>query len=314
MKSLTIQSNTFKVLLEQFQEDLQVRNKSNSIIYNMPNHIQEFFYYLERKGHQTLDFVTTAMVSDYYHKYLKIRKNKTRPGALKPNSLNKHQEALGLFYTFLKESSSKKIRFGIHLKYEKTPPIDKKEILKISEVRELFDACEYSNVSEKFQLRDRAILVILYSCALRRNEAVGINISDIDFENKRIYVRNGSRNKKRKIPYVEINDYNLRILKDYIELSRPMFYRSEFSDALFLNKNGNRMQGQTFANRLNEIIKATQDENIIERNLTPHSLRHSCATHLLRRGLSIEEVSDFLGHNSLDSTQIYTHLIDDDDD
>ncbi|MFL0082738.1 tyrosine-type recombinase/integrase [Tenacibaculum maritimum] len=176
------------------------------------------------------------------------------------------------------------------------------------------EAYSYSHVSEQFRLRDKAILAVLYSCGLRRNEAVGLNISDVDFENKRIYVRRGSRNKKREKPYLGINDFNLNILKNYLNKSRPRFDIYHKTDALFVNKNGTRMLGKTFSDRLKAIIKATENEEIQEKKITPHSLRHSVETHLLQNGLSIEKVSKFLGHSNLESTQIYTHLAEFDDD
>lgn len=250
----------------------------------MPTHIREFFNYLEAKGHENLESVTTKIVSEYYTRYLSIRKNKTRGGALSNGSLNKHQEALKLFLKYLKNNNFK-MTFGVHLKTEKTNRITEKDILTQDEILELFEACDYSHVSKRFRLRDKAILAVLYSCGLRRNEAVGLNLSDIDFEKKLVYVRNGSRNKKRKNPYVPINDFNLKLISEYIEWSRPQFYNSENCNALFVNKNGKRMLGKSFADRLTAIVNATENEEIIEKDISPHNLRHSVATHLLQRGM-----------------------------
>lgn len=314
MKNLPVYSSTFLALIEDFQNDLIVRNKSNSLVYNLPIHLREFFHYLETNGHQNLNNVTTKLVTKYYQ-HLSTRKNERRGGALSNGSLNKHQQALKLFLAYLKNNNFK-MTFGVHLKTEKTNTITEKDILTSDEVKELFEACDYSHVSNRFRLRDKAILSILYSCGLRRNEAVGLNINDVDFDTKQIYVRNGSRNKKRKNPYVPINDFNLKLIECYITNSRPQFHNSHLSDALFVNKNGSRMLGKSFADRLTAIVKATENENIIEKDISPHNLRHSVATHLLQNGLSIEKVSEFLGHNYLESTQIYLHLIglDGDDD
>ena len=308
MKHLTIHSNTFLALLEDFQNDLIVRNKSNSLVYNLLIHLREFFHYLETNGHENLDQVTTKLVTKYYE-HLSTRKNERRGGALSNGSLNKHQEALKSFLKYLKNNNFK-MTFGVHLKTEKTNTITEKDILTQDEIKELFEACEHSHVSKRFRLRDKAMLAVLYSCGLRRNEAVGLNLSDIDFENKQIYVRNGSRNKKRKNPYVPINDFNLKLIEDYILNSRPQFHNSHLSETLFVNKNGTHMLGKSFADRLTAIVRATENENIIEKDISPHDLRHSVATHLLQNGLPIEKVSEFLGHNSLESTQIYTHFID----
>ena len=311
MKNLPIHSSTFLVLLDGFQNDLIVRNKSKSMTYYLPIHLREFFHYLETNGHDNLSQVTTKLVTKYYE-YLSTRRNERRGGALSNGSLNKHQEALKSFLKYLKNNNFK-MTFGVHLKTEKTNSITEKDILTQDEIKELFEACEHSHLSGRFRIRDKALLAVLYSCGLRRNEAVGLNLNDVDFDKKQIYVRNGSRNKKRKTPYVAINDYNLRLIEDYIQNSRPQFHDSHLSDALFVNKNGTRMQGKSFADRLTAIVRATENDDIIEKNISPHNLRHSVATHLLQNGLSIEKVSEFLGHNSLESTQIYTHFIDLDD-
>jgi integrase/recombinase XerD len=308
MKSLQINSDAFSAILVDFKNDLATRNVNPKGIYNIPNHIREFMHYLESKGHETLSGVTTKMVTAYY-KYLSTRKNKTRGGALSNASLNKHQHALHLFLTYLKNNKAK-ITFGVHLKNEKPNTIDVKDILTQNEVVDLFDACKYSHVAERFRLRDKAILAVLYSCGLRRNEAVGLDISDIDFDKRQLYVRNGSRNKRRKISYVPVNDYNLQILKEYLESSRPQFYLVDQTEALFVSKNGDRLQGQSLANRLSAIVKASENEAILVKHITPHNLRHSVATHLLQRGMPIEKVKDFLGHKSLESTQIYVHIIE----
>lgn len=312
MKSLQVNSDTFNAILIDFKNDLRVRNLNPIGIYSIPNHIREFFNYLESKGHENLSEVTTKMVTSYYQ-YLSTRKNRTRGGALSNASLNKHQNALHLFLKYLKNNGAK-ITFGVHLRSEKPNTIDTKDILTQNEILDLFKACESSHVSERFRLRDKAILVVLYSCGLRRNEAVGLDISDVDFDKRQLYVRNGSRNKRRRISYVPLNDFNLQILKEYLEDSRPQFYLADQSEALFINKNGDRLKGMSFANRLRAIVKASENEAIIEKQISPHNMRHSVATHLLQNGMPIEKVKDFLGHKSLESTQIYVHLIEQLDD
>ena len=98
-------------------------------------------------------------------------------------------------------------------------------------------------------------------------------------------------------------------MEDYIYEARPEFYQSNLSEALFVNKNGTRMLGMSFANRLQKIVQATNNKNIVEKQITLHILRHSIATHLLQKGVPLESIKTFLGHSSLESTQIYTHLL-----
>ena len=141
---------------------------------------------------------------------------------------------------------------------------------------------------------------------MRRNEAVHLDLSDIYFDKERVFVRKGKNYKERFIP---INRKNAEILEDYIYEGRPEFYQSNLSEALFVNKNGTRMQGMSFANRLKVIVEATNNKNIVEKHITLHILRHSIATHLLQKEVPLESIKTFLGHTSLESTQIYTHLL-----
>jgi integrase/recombinase XerD len=150
------------------------------------------------------------------------------------------------------------------------------------------------------------MLVVLYSCGLRRNEAVHLDTSDIFFDNERILVRKGKNYKERFVP---INRKNAEILEDYIFEGRPQFKDANTNDALFVSKQGNRLNGMSFANRLKAIVQATNNKNIVEKQITLHILRHSIATHLLQQEVPLESIKTFLGHSSLESTQIYTHLL-----
>jgi len=110
---------------------------------------------------------------------------------------------------------------------------------------------------------------------------------------------------------VPINEYNLKIIEEYIYDYRPLFYNYKNTEYLLINYRGTQLLGQSLCNRLCEIAKTTNNEKLIEKNITPHILRHSIATHLLEKGAKIETISQFLGHSSLESTQIYTHLLED---
>ncbi|MBL4664161.1 MAG: tyrosine-type recombinase/integrase, partial [Flavobacteriaceae bacterium] len=241
-----------------------------------------------------------------YYQQLSKRSNQRRGGGLSKAFLNKHQQALKKFITYLKEHNVQ-LRFGVHLKGEKINYQNDKMILTQSEIKKMFEACDYSHMSESFQMRDKAMLVLLYSCGLRRNEAVHIDCSDILFEKQRIYVRRGKNYKERFVP---INKYNLQILENYIYDGRPEFIKRYQTDALLLSYHGKRINDMTMANRLKTIIESAENETIINKNITLHTLRHSIATHLLQNKVPIQSISTFLGHASLESTQIYTHLVD----
>jgi integrase/recombinase XerD len=244
------------------------------------------------------------LVKEYYQQ-LTQRANKTRYGGLSKSYLNKHQQALKKFRDYLIQHDAK-TPLRVHLKAESNPTEEKLNVLTQSEIKELFTACSYSNKRKCIRIRDKAILTIFYSCGLRRNEAVHLDIKDILFDKERVYVRKGKNYKERFVP---INKYNLQILEDYIYEARPEFTNHIESEALFISQFGTRLQGMSFANRLQAIVKATENKTMEEKQITLHTLRHSIATHLLQKEVPLESIKQFLGHSSLESTQIYTHIV-----
>ena len=303
MKKLRLQNTSYKELLLSFKEWLDILGYAESTVYNLPNHLQEFFHYLEQYNINNLNHITTETVKNYYE-YLQQRSNETRSGSLSKSYLNKHQQALKKFKEYLQNHNHQGI--NIHLKSESQPTEEKLNILTQSEIKELFLATNHSSHMEKICMRDKAMLTILYSCGLRRNEAVHLDVSDIYFDKQRVFVRKGKNYKERFVP---INRKNAAILEDYIYEARPEFKDAHDNEALYMNYFGSRLQGMSFANRLGAIVTATNNKDIMSKNITPHTLRHSIATHLLQHEVPLESIKTFLGHSSLESTQIYTHLV-----
>jgi len=237
MKKLILRSQTFNTLVSSYRDWLDVLGYSKSTVYNLPNHLREFFFYLECNGHSDIKHITTQIIKAYYQQ-LSQRGNQRRGGGLSKAFLNKHQQALKKFLEYLNEHDAN-IKFGVHLKMEKSDyPNIQRDILTQEEVKLLFEACEVTHMSEYFQMRDRAILVLLYSCGLRRNEAVHVDTSDILFEKGCIHVRMGKNYKERFVP---INEYNLGLLEEYLYEARPEFLKNYQTDALLLSQLGLRI-------------------------------------------------------------------------
>jgi len=303
MKKLKLRNDSYRMFVANYKEWLDILGYAESTVYYLPNHLQEFFYYLECQGIRNINQVTTKLVSRYY-RHLQQRSNETRSGALSKSYLNKHQQALKKFSEYLKQHHTKS-RMSVHLKSETNPTEERLNILTQGEIKALFNATNYSHSYEHYKLRDKAILVIFYSCGLRRTEAVSLDLSDIYFDKERIHVRKGKNYKERFVP---INRRNAEILEDYIFEAREQFNPKD-TESLFVSKQGRRMQGMSLAIRLQKIVQASNNKEIAERGITPHSLRHSIATHLLQQGVALEAIKNFLGHSSLESTQIYTHIV-----
>jgi site-specific recombinase XerD len=304
MKKLVLENRTYKELLLSFKDWMGVLGYSRSAKENYPRYLREFFCHIEQAGHRNLNTVTVSTIKEYYH-HLHERPNQTTYGALSRATLNQHQQALRKFNEYLKKHNADPL--PVHLRYEKKKAEGWQTVLTQEEVRFLFDATKYSYVMEHVQLRDKAMLVALYSCGLRVSEAVSLDRKDILFDRELVYVRAGKNYKER---YVPINLYNLRILEDYLYDARPIFYKASDTEAFFVGQQGTRLSGQSFKLRLRAIVKATCLSDLMEKHITPHTLRHSIATHLLEQGAPMEGIQQFLGHASLETTQIYTHLIE----
>jgi len=149
-------------------------------------------------------------------------------------------------------------------------------------------------------LRDRAILEIFYSTGIRLSELVNLNFEDIELVSQLIKVV-GKGDKERLIPF---GNHALRALQHYLKVTGRSIKTAAKNDPIFVNSSGERISNRTVQRRVNMYLRlVTEGEQ-----LGPHTLRHSFATHLLDRGADLQAVKDLLGHSSLSSTQIYTHL------
>jgi len=304
MKKLKLENRSYKELLIAFKAWLGVLGYSRSVKESYPNCLKEFLYNMEQKGHLQLDAITVTNIKDYYN-YLQERPNQTTNGALSKAALNQHQQALRKFNEYLKKHNGEPL--PVHLRAEAKKEEGSQTVLTQEEIKFLFEATKYSYVMQHVCLRDKAMLVALYSCGLRVNEAVHLNRNDILFDRELVFVRKGKNYKERFVP---INYYNLRILEDYLYDARPEFYTANENEAFFIGQQGKRLGVQSFGKRLRAIVKATHYSDLMEKHITPHTLRHSIATHLLEQGAPMEGIQQFLGHSSLETTQLYTHLVE----
>lgn len=304
MKKLRLQNRNFKTLLESFKAWLNILGYSKSAKENYPRYLREFLYHMQQKGHEQLHTITATTIKDYYN-YLKERPNQTTNGALSKAALNQHQQALRKFNEYLKKHNTKPL--PVHLRAEAKKEEGSQSVLTQEEVKKLFQAAEHNHHLKSFKLRDKAMLVVLYSCGLRVNEAVHLDRKDILFDRELIFVRKGKNYKER---YVPINHRNLKILEDYLYDARLEFYKSNESEAFFIGQQGKRLGIQSFGKRLGTLVNSTGDSELQGKKPTPHTLRHSIATHLLEQGAPMEGIQQFLGHSSLETTQLYTHLVE----
>ncbi|KKK88687.1 hypothetical protein LCGC14_2740650, partial [marine sediment metagenome] len=170
--------------------------------------------------------------------------------------------------------------------------------ISISQVRRLLE--QPAKLSTPEARRDRAMLELLYASGMRVSELMSLNLDDVDLEGG--YVRClGKGGKERVIP---IHDQAALVVKDYIEKSRPRLAPADDEKALFLNRLGDRLTRQGFW----QILKGHAKAANLEVEITPHTLRHSFATHMLNGGADLRSVQELLGHANISTTQVYTHL------
>lgn len=171
----------------------------------------------------------------------------------------------------------------------------------IMETHEVEEILALPNMRDLRGFRDRTIMEILYSTALRRAEVADLLISNVDAEGGYIFVREGKGRKDRVVP---LGKSVCDLVKSYLTGVRPQWPNAKKDKHLFLNRWGNPMN----PNAVGAAVKKYARLSNIQKQVSTHSFRHSCATHLLRNGAPIRQLQEMLGHESLESTQVYTHV------
>lgn len=266
------------------------KNYSDYTIENYHRDILEFFDYLDR---EVLDY-KSVVYSDlrFFLMYLKDEKKD------KNSSIDRKLSSLRGFYQYL---ANEGIVSNNVFSLLNGPRKEKKlpRYFEYNELESLFEACDLSNALGQ---RDRLILEMFYATGVRVGELVSIKVSDINFSSRTILIL-GKGNKERIVPY---GDYCEEILKLYLK-DGYLSLNNQNSPYLFLNARGGRLTERGVRYLLEEIIKKTS----VQKNISPHMIRHSFATHLLNQGCDLMTVQKLLGHESIKATQIYTHVTTD---
>lgn len=320
MKRLPVTAPAYQYIEKSFKEWLEVLGYSWQSVYYMPIQIRGLLNHLEKQHKTQLTDITIEAIKDYYYNELKQRKNYMRDaGAIGNSHLNKHIQALRKFTEYLRQTGKLQIAmFTISL--EKVTE-EKLTVLTEEEIRQLYAATEIveqkkihnrsAELYEAIQQRDRAMLSIFYGCGLRRNEGYHLNVNDINISSAILHVIKGKGYKERLVP---ISTKSIEHITAYLYEGRNILLKENKQEAFFISSNnGKRLGGQLMLVKLHQLIRLTGNAELVEKEAGLHTLRHSIATHLLANGMSLEKIKDFLGHSSLESTQIYTHLVNEKD-
>ena len=261
---------------------------SNNTLQSYRRDLKQFEKYIAENG-KDYSKVTDEEIKTYIKYMQEIGK--------KPSTISRGLASIRSFYQY--EVKNKKIENdpteGIQ-----SPKIEKRvpSVLTSNEVALLLE--QPKNVDLK-GTRDKAMLEFAYATGMRVTEIISLNIEDVDLERGYATCRNGK--KERTVP---LGNISLKALKDYVQNARDVMIKDKNEKALFVNVNGQRLTRQGFW----KIIKYYKEQAHIEKDITPHVLRHSFATHLLQNGADLKSIQTMLGHSDILSTQIYMQFQD----
>lgn len=297
MRNVTLRSPSFNILAGAFENWLRSLGYAQSTVYGSPSLLKDFFYFLEERSITGVDQVSGEVMRDYLE-YLQKRRNSKRGGGLSENYILSNLTTLRRFSRYLQETQGVSVEVPLKVKPEKHP---QRVILTQQEILQMYQSTNNTPLG----YRDRAMLGVYYGLGLRRSEGIALDVKDVLLKKNLVYVRKGKNYRER---YVPLNDAVRTDLENYIFYARDrLTYRSEGRNnpALLVSEKGRRISGNTLLIRLQHMAEKAG----IDKPVGLHTLRHSIATHLLHSGMKLESVSRFLGHRSLENTQIYTHLV-----
>ena len=248
------------------------------------NDLEEFCNYI---NNPSIKSINTDDIRDYIS-HLADEKQKDKTIARKIVSIKTFFEYL-IKNNIIDNNPSEKI----------SSPKLKKSIPKVLNINEINKLLEYKPTNNK-EYRNKAMMELMYASGLRVSELVELELNNIDFNNN--YVRIFGKGKKERI--VPINDIACKYLSEYINIYRNSLLRGYITDKVFISSYGKGITRQAFFKILKQIAK----KQGIEKDFSPHTLRHSFATHLIEYGADLRSLSEMLGHENIKTTQIYTHL------
>jgi len=288
-----------------FEQYLQTLGFAASTCADFPHLISKFLRYAEQKNISQINHITTKTVWGYFS-HLERAKGERTGETFSSSYLNRIFGAIDKFFEFLHQIGLESAPLPPHYTVEH---IAKKplQILTNEEVQILYNTVpltfSYMTPTQQAarQMAVKLTLDLCYGCGLRRAEALNVKVGDVDFDRKIIHIRQGKNYKDRFVPmsqkvYEGIQIFMYQHRRYFNQLKQRAGYLYPFG-------------GGAIPYALKMLIEKSGNDSIKDKNPSLHTLRHSIATHLLQNGMAVENIARFLGHSSLESTQIYTHII-----
>lgn len=264
--------------------------EKKSSVNTVSSYLRDVRQYLEYA--QTVKLNVPKATKSDVDKYIR----RLTAGGKSPASVTRAVASLKSFYVFLVDrshSTTNPVKGFVPIKQERKLP----QILTSREV-ELF--LSQPECVDPKGYRDRAMLELLYATGIRVSELIGLDVDNVNLSAG--FLRCTSKGRERVIP---LYPAAVRAVSEYVDRIRPQMIEDQDETALFVNMTGERMSRQGFW----KIIKYYQEKAGIKKDITPHTLRHSFATHLLENGADLRSIQEMLGHADISSTQVYTHLV-----
>lgn len=296
IRKLEINNEDYKKYLVEFEKFLRVLGYAGSTVYYFPTYVKAFLHFLEGRNVFRIEKIRAWHVKSFFY-ILSKRQNVKSGNFLSRNYQLNYLNALKRFSRYLKECHNIIADFPVKI----LNAIEKERTwLSSEQILSLYQACPEGSEGDL----DRVILSLYYGLGLRRSEATNLNLDDISISNKLVHVKRSKNGRDRHVPmstsvFLEIIGYiagwRKRVLKT----------KNKNEQALLISERGHRISGNAVYERLRKLAMRAS----LKTPFSIHSLRHSIATHLLLAGMDLESISSFLGHKSLESTQVYTHLV-----
>ncbi len=275
--------------IKEFMDYLSVeRGLSKNTLESYSRDLNKYTEYLKKRGISNLDRVKRPDIQDFM---MGLKGNK-----LNASSIARNLVAIKVFHRYL---TSQRL-----LKEDVTSVIETPKLWKtlpdVLDEKEVEAILESPNTRLKQRLRDKAALELMYATGMRVSELVNLKLTDLHMDMG--FVRCMGKGQKERI--IPVGSKAKEAIQKYLEKARPKFLKKSESGALFLTRLGKQMSRQTFWMVIKHYVKDTR----IKKRVTPHTLRHSFATHLLQNGADLRIVQELLGHVNISTTQIYTHI------
>jgi len=276
-------------ILEDFINYLSVeKGLARNTLESYHRDLKKYMQFLNNNGIPDVKTSTPAVISQFLMEQ--------RQSGLAAATINRNLASIRSFYHFLLKEGSIQENPAVEMEASRT---EKKlpSVLSFSNVDLLLDQPDLTSITGK---RDKAMLELLYATGIRVSELIFLDLNSVNI--KMGFLRcDGKGRKERMIP---LGSMSIKSLEDYLQKSRPKLLKLKDEKALFINQHGKRLTRQGFWKLLKKYALKAGIQDII----TPHTLRHSFATHLLENGADLRSVQEMLGHADISTTQIYTHV------